>query len=190
MKTIGLKYFTGTGNSLQILKTCKKEFEKNEFIVDFSSVTDTENFNYGCGLAGFCFPVYAFGLPRICRKFLNNLPVQKSPEKAFLIVTAGDTDAVGYSLEIGKEVLKKKNYKVVYSEVVQMPSNWIPFIEPYTKDEAHIIIERGIRKAVQIAKDIIRGVVYHHPFNVPKRLSRIGLYWDHNSFHKLGIYNL
>jgi len=76
MKTIELKYFTGTGNSLQILKTCKDEFEKNDFIVDFSSVTDTKDFNYDCGLAGFCFPVHAFGLPRICRKFLNNPDVQ------------------------------------------------------------------------------------------------------------------
>ena len=83
MKTIELKYFTGTGNSLQILKTCKDEFEKNDFIVDFSSVTDTKDFNYDCGLAGFCFPVYAFGLPRICRKLLNNPAVQKSPKKAF-----------------------------------------------------------------------------------------------------------
>lgn len=92
MKTIELKYFTGTGNSLQILKTCKDEFKKNDFIVDFSSVTDTKDFNYNCGLAGFCFPAYAFGLPGICRKFLNNLAVQKSPKKAFLIVTAGDAD--------------------------------------------------------------------------------------------------
>ena len=63
-------------------------------------------------------------------------------------------------------------------------------METPTKREAQIIIEKGIKKAVQIANDIIQGIVYHQPFNVPKRLSRIGLYWEHISFHKLGIYNL
>ena len=129
-------------------------------------------------------------MPRICREFLNNLAVQKSAKKAFLIVTAGDADAVGYALKIGKEALKKKNYNVVYSEVVKMPSNWITFMDPPTKEAAQIIVEKGIKKAAQIANDIVQGIKYHHPFNVPERLSRIGLYWEHYSFHKLGIYNL
>lgn len=184
MNKISLKYFTGTGNSLRILNTLKNNFEKNNFSVDISCITDNNGISSDCDLAGFCFPVYAFGLPRICRKYLNNLEVQTTTKKAFLIVTAGDINEIGFALKTGKEILQRKNFKVVYSEVVQMPSNWITFINPPTKEEAQLIIDNGIKKAEQIVHNIIEKKEHHHPFNIPEKYKRFQYY----SFHKMGVY--
>jgi len=69
-----LKYFSGTGNSYKILDTCKDFFVKSGCKVELSSITDELNIHEETKLIGFCFPVYAFGIPRICRNYLLNLP--------------------------------------------------------------------------------------------------------------------
>ncbi len=170
MKKIELKYFNGTGNSLQVLNRMKNEFKKNDYDVDIASITDNKDFDCDCELAGFCFPVYAYGLPRICRTYLNSLPVQKTSKKAFLVVSAGSQDEIGYALENGKEILRKKNFKVVYSEAVQMPSNWIPFMLTPPKNQAQAFLEKGAEKAVIIASNIMNGISLHHAFNIPKSI--------------------
>jgi hypothetical protein len=72
---VELKYFSGTGNSYKILDTCKEIFIQNGNKATLSSITDKSNINEDADLIGFCFPVYAFGIPRICRKYLLNLPL-------------------------------------------------------------------------------------------------------------------
>ena len=187
MKKIELKYFTGTGNSLQVLNRMKNEFQKNDYDVDIASITDDEDFDCDCELAGFCFPVYAYGLPRICRTYLNSLPVQQTSKKVFLVVSAGNPDEIGYALEIGKEILRKKNFEVVYSEAVQMPSNWIPFMVTPPKNQAQAFLEKGAEKAAKIANNIMNGISFHHVFNIPKSMNRSGFLFEYYSFHKLGI---
>ncbi|MCD4695228.1 MAG: EFR1 family ferrodoxin [Bacteroidales bacterium] len=190
MYKISLKYFTGTGNSLRVLSTCKNVFEKNNISVEISSITEEQEISSDSDLVGFCFPVYAFGLPRICMKYLNNLPEQTISKKVFLLVTNGDPDEVGFALQGGVKILKKKNYNVVYSESVHMPSNWITFINPPTKEEAQLINNNGLNKAGQIAQNIIEKKEYHLPFNIPKKYNRFQLYKEYYLFHKLGIYNM
>lgn len=188
MKKIELKYFTGTGNSLHVLNMMKNEFQKNNYDIDLTSITVDKDLNYDCELAGFCFPVYAYGLPRICLAYLNSLAVQKSSNKVFLIVTAGNPDEIGYALEDGKEILQKKNIEVVYSDAIQMPSNWIPFMETPPKSQAQSVIEKGTKKAIKIANNLMNGTSYHHEFHIPKSMSRRGFLFEYHSFHKLGIY--
>jgi hypothetical protein len=65
---VELKYFSGTGNSYKILETCNEIFIQNGCKASLFSITDKSNINEEADLIGFCFPVYAFGIPRICRK--------------------------------------------------------------------------------------------------------------------------
>jgi len=190
MQKVSLKYFTGTGNSLRVLEACKNVFEKNNISVEISSITDKNQISINSELIGFCFPVYAFGLPRICKQFLNNIPYQTKRKKAFLLVTCGDPDEVGFALKDGVKILKKKNYNVIYSEAVHMPANWITFINPPAKKEAKLIINNGLIKAEQIAHNIIEKIKYYHTFNIPEKYSKFNLYKEYYAFHKIGIYNM
>jgi len=59
---IELRYFTGTGNSLKVLSTCKEVFLENNHSVNLSVIKIGEQVD-SADIIGFCFPVYAFGIP-------------------------------------------------------------------------------------------------------------------------------
>jgi hypothetical protein len=90
------------------IKTCKQLFTKNGSQASLSSITDKSDLNKDAELIGFCFPVYAFAIPRICRKYLLNLPKIKKPLKAFVLITAGDFQEAGFSVNESTTLLKKK----------------------------------------------------------------------------------
>ncbi len=181
-----LRYFTGTGNSLRVLEICKCIFEQNNILVKMSSITENQKISDDCNIIGFCFPVYAFGLPRISRVYLNHLPIQTHPKRVFLLVTCGDPDEVGFALSEGI----KKNYKVTYSDAIHMPANWTTFINPPSKDEALLILNKSAEKSKEIAKNIIENKTYHKPFNVPQKRTKFNVYKEYYSFHKFGIYQM
>ncbi len=184
------RYFTGTGNSLRVLEICKHVFEQNNILVKISSITNGHNISNDCDLIGFCFPVYAFGLPRISKVFLNHLPKQNSSKRVFLLVTCGDPDEIGFALSDGIKILTKKHYKVIYSDAIHMPANWTTFINPPSKAEALSTLDKGVEQAKRIANSIIDNKTYHKPFNKPQKRSKFNLYKEYYFFHKLGIYNM
>ncbi|MBC8441612.1 MAG: 4Fe-4S binding protein [Deltaproteobacteria bacterium] len=186
---VALKYFSGTGNSYKILDTCKEIFIQNGNKATLSSITDKSNINEEADLIGFCFPVYAFGIPRICRKYLLNLPIFKSPINTFILITAGDSDESGFSVKESTEILKKKRLNVTYSKVIQMPINWTVLMNPPSKEEAQLIINTGVINAKEIAQDILDGVLHHHAFNYPSTYSKFAFYKDYYLFKWLGVSN-
>lgn len=189
---IKLKYFTGTGNSLKVLNTCKDVFTENNHSVSVSAIRIGESIP-GCDILGFCFPVYAFGIPRIVRKYLNQLDRFGKKQKAFVIISAGDDDESGFSVGECEKILKKKNCQIIYSQVVQMPINWTTSAQPPfppAKDEALSIIESGILKTRRIAQEILNSETKLHTFNFPKRFGRINFYWQYLAFRYLGVKNL
>lgn len=190
---IELRYFTGTGNSLKVLKTCDDIFAKPGNIVNISEISRNEVVLPGSDLIGFCFPVYAFGLPRICRQYLRGLKKFKERQKVFVIITAGVIDESGFAIKECKRILRKKNCEVIYSVIVEMPINWTtsptpPY--PPTKEEAMEIIQKGIGKTKEITKDILSGLKRHHNFNYPKKYTKIKFYCDYYMFKYLGIQNM
>ncbi|MBT8356632.1 MAG: EFR1 family ferrodoxin [Deltaproteobacteria bacterium] len=187
---VDLKYFSGTGNSYKILDTCKDIFIQNGCNTTLSSIIDKPDINEESDLIGFCFPVYAFGIPRICRKYLLSLPKFENPINTFVLITAGDPDEAGFSVNESTKILKKKGVNVTYDEVIYMPSNWTVSMSPPSKKEAQLIIDSGVKKAKKIAQDILNGIPHHHVFNYPSRYSKIGFYKDYYVFKWLGVSNL
>lgn len=187
---VDLKYFSGTGNSFKIIDTCKETFIQNGCNTTISSVLIKSKIKKEADLIGFCFPVYAFGIPRICRKYLQALPVFENQNKTFILVTAGEQEESGFSIQESTKILRKKGLEIIYSAVVQMPSNWTVSMNPPSKEDAQIIINSGINCAKRIAKDIIKGVASHHRFNYPSRLSKFGFYRDYYLFKWFGVSNL
>jgi Pyruvate/2-oxoacid:ferredoxin oxidoreductase delta subunit/flavodoxin len=190
---IDLKYFTGTGNSLKIANSCREIFMQFNHETTISEI-NSENTNLiGSDLLGFFFPVYAFGIPRICRKYLKTIQKFNSRQNVFVLITAGDSDESGFSLKECEQILKKKNCDIVYSGVIQMPINWTtspvpPF--PPSKEEAFAIIKAGVEQAKSITHDILNGTNKYHIFNYPKRYTVIRFYKDYWLFKLIGIQNL
>jgi hypothetical protein len=108
-----LRYFTGTGNSLKVLQTCHKVFLDAGHGSVLSEIPDSETVIPGSDLFGFCFPVYAFAIPRICRKYLLELDRFPAKQRVFLLVTAGNGDEAGYAIQEGVKILKRKNCVVL-----------------------------------------------------------------------------
>jgi formate hydrogenlyase subunit 6/NADH:ubiquinone oxidoreductase subunit I len=190
---IELRYFTGTGNSLKVLDTCKTIFLKNGHQVEMHEIKPDESSTPEADILGFCFPVYAFGIPRICRKYLKSINRFDNRQKVFVIITAGDSDESGFSVQECERILRKKNCEIIYSTVIQMPINWITSPEPPfppSKEEALEIIKNGVEQAKKIAQDIINGIKKTHRFNYPKRYTRIRYYKDYWLFKYMGLQNL
>jgi Pyruvate/2-oxoacid:ferredoxin oxidoreductase delta subunit len=186
---IQLRYFTGTGNSLRVLNTIKDCLIEEQHYVQISKITVGETIPQ-CDIIGFCFPVYAFGIPRIARQYLKKLPEFSHKQKAFIIITAGDLDESGFSTKESIDLLLNKNCEIIYSSVIQMPINWVTAMNPPNKEEALKIINNGVLQIRPIIKDILNGVRKFHLFNIPKRYGKIGLYREYWLFRYLGIKNL
>lgn len=186
---IKLIYFSGTGNSYKTIDTCKEIFIQNGCEVTLYSVVDKPGINEDVDLIGFCFPVYAFGIPRICRKYLSNLSRFESPVKAFVLITAGNSQEAGFSIKESIKLLKKKGVAVTYTKVIQMPANWTVLMNPPPKEEARSMIDDGIAEAKEVAQDIMNSVTNHHTFNYPPTYSKLGFYKDYYLFKWLGLSN-
>ncbi len=186
---VELRYFSGTGNSYKIVNMCKEVFVQNGCEVTLSSVTEKLHINEEADLIGFCFPVYAFGIPRICRKYLSNLPKFKRTIKAFVLITAGDSKEAGFSVKESIKILNKKGLNVTYTKVIQMPANWTVSMNPPSKEEALPMINTGVTEAKKVTKDILKDVTYHHTFNYPPTYSKVGFFKDYYLFKWLGISN-
>jgi len=190
---IELKYFTGTGNSLKVIETCDAIFSESGNHTNVSEISINSKIIPDSDLIGFCFPVYAFGIPRICYKYLKGIKKFKKEQKIFILITAGDSDECGFAIKECLHILNRKNCEIIYSGVVQMPINWTtspkpPF--PPSIEEAKVIIKSGQTQTKEIAKNILNGIRKHHDFNIPKRYSRIKFYWDYWAFKYLGIQNM
>jgi ferredoxin len=187
---IQLRYFTGTGNSLKVLNTCKDAFVKANHDVEISEISLEEKSISEADILGFSFPVYAFAIPRFARKYLKNLKEFKNKQKVFILITAGDFDEAGFSIRECEEILSKKNCEIIYSSVIEMPINWTISMNPPSENEYLPIINKGVEKAKIIASDILNGNKKFHAFNYPKRFNKFGYYHEYFLFRYLGVSNL
>jgi len=187
---IELRYFSGTGNSYKIMDTCRGIFNQKGYETRFLPITDKTTITDDAEFIGFCFPVYAYGIPRICRKYLLNLPQFTEPINTFVLITAGDPDESGFSVKESRRIIKNKGLKIIYSDVVHMPSNWTVSMNPPPKEDAQRLINSGVVKGKEIAHNILNGVQCHHVFNYPPRLSKFSFYNEYYLFKWLGVGNL
>ena len=151
---IELRYFTGTGNAWKVLDICRATFNENGHQVNIAPV-DPNDKEINADLIGFAFPVYAFGMPRIILHYLKSLKKFEEPQDVFFIVTPGDV--TGASTTCGKceSVLKRKNCRIVYSDVLAMPNNWIPYTRTDSPEKNSLMVNNGIERAKDISKDIL-----------------------------------
>lgn len=82
---IELRYFSGTGNSWRLMETCRSVFEADGHAVALREIKLDETVISEADLVGFCFPVYAFGIPRLCRQYLKGLAAFETNQRVFVL---------------------------------------------------------------------------------------------------------
>lgn len=130
MKSIGLYYFSGTGNTKKVNELLAGELEKNNCAVTLLSVEETLKSQrlIDCNqydLIGLSYPIYGFGTPGIISRFVNQL-ADVEGRNLFLLKTGADFISINHNAStklIG--YLEKKNFNVFYDRIIVMPSNWI-----------------------------------------------------------------
>lgn len=167
-----IRYFTGTGNSLLVARSCAAEFEAAGWAIDLEPIAEA-----GAGpgsppraeadAACFVFPVYSLDLPRVARRWLESLPARAATTPALLLVTGGSPDDCGWSLLEGCRILGSRGYDPSYSELARMPNNWGTFMRVPSGEEAASIAAAGQERARAAARAFLSGERREKPLSLP-----------------------
>jgi len=152
-KIIDFYYFSGTGNTLLIVKEIAAFFRKNKFKVTIFPIekTDPQTINKD-HIIGLGFPVAAQGTYPFIWQFINDLP-PASFTPLFLV----DTLMLYSGGILGpiKKIVEKKRYIPLGAKEFIMPSN--VFVKENNNNRKWIIIKRALKKAENFANKLLHG---------------------------------
>ncbi len=156
IKTVGLYYFSGTGNTKIVVDIFLQDLQKKgvqPVLIDVAEIVKNKNLvdptQYD--LIGIAYPVYAFNAPRIIEQFIEILP-RNLKKKVFLIRTAGDNIFNAGHTDFIKEKLKKLDYDVFCEKLIIMPSN---VFFNYNVRIVKQLYNAAVRKISNTVEDII-----------------------------------
>lgn len=159
MKTIGIFYFSGSGNTELVADIIRDKFAELGCTVDLIRMEDIikaglhldpDQYDYlgiGCQVIG-------FGVPRLAMEFIRDLP-NSDGKKTFLFRTAGGAAPVNdnASKPIIRSLLKK-GYKVEYERIFSIGSNWMVKVDDAVMKQN---FEATKGKAENMCMEILRG---------------------------------
>lgn len=152
IEKVDFYYFSGTGNTLLVVKKMQETFEKNSVNVKLYPMEkhnpEEINLNHTIGLA---FPVAGLSTYPFVWKFLNSLP-KANNTPVFMLDTLGEYSG-GIVGPLNKK-LKRKGYKPLGACEIKMPWN-IFYIQ--NEDVKKRRIDNGIKKAEKYAERLIKG---------------------------------
>ena len=158
-KSVGLFYFSGTGNTQVVTELLTKALEQHGARVETARIehvlqgkTRFEPEAYD--LVGIGHPIHGFDVPRIVYDFVDALPPVEG-KRTFIFKTAGDFISVnnGASKTAIKR-LRRKGYDVFYDRIVCMPSNWsMKYADEFSKQLCYV----AIAKAEHMAGEVLAG---------------------------------
>ncbi|HWQ80437.1 MAG TPA: EFR1 family ferrodoxin, partial [Anaerovoracaceae bacterium] len=120
-------YFSATGNSLTAARQIGERLGNCE-LISMASQPPQEPVG-GPGTAiGFVFPVFYIGLPRIVRRFVEQLTIIDGTY-CFAFVTYGGSR--GDTLGMLDDILKEKGIQLSYADGTVMPGNYILKYQAY-----------------------------------------------------------
>jgi flavodoxin/ferredoxin len=158
-QSIGLFYFSGTGNTQVVAELLETAFEQHgaqvttariEHVLQDKAQFDPQAFD----LVGIGHPIHGFDVPRIVYDFVDTLP-QAEGKRAFIFKSAGDFVWMnnGASKSIIRR-LKHKGYPVFYDRIICMPSNWaVNYDDAFSKQLCYV----AIAKADHMAAEVLAG---------------------------------
>ncbi|MCX6662914.1 MAG: EFR1 family ferrodoxin [Euryarchaeota archaeon] len=155
-RTIGIFYFSGTGNTKMIVELLATEFERYGSVVDVIAIDELMKTNKTAevekyDIIGFGYPVHAFNAPRIFFEFIELLRDGKQ-KKTFIFKSSGDPFMQGGSTALVRKALQKKGYDVIYERLFVMPANVLVRYQDR-------LIKQLCNTAVQRAKTMVKEIL-------------------------------
>jgi ferredoxin len=155
MEKIDFYCFSGTGNTLLVVKKMIEIFEKEDITTNLYRIEDSDpikiDLNHIIGLA---FPVSELSTYDFVWKFIKSLPVAQGT-KIFMVDTlAGFSGGIVGSL---RKILQNKGYETIGAKEIIMPPNIF-----YIEDEeiSKKKIKKGLLEAEEYAISIINRESY------------------------------
>ncbi|MDP4180890.1 MAG: EFR1 family ferrodoxin [Bacillota bacterium] len=157
-KTVGVFYFSGTGNTEILINLLGNELIKNGSKIELIRIEDILKDNVyfdvnNYDLVGICYPIHAFNAPKIVFDFIKKLPRVKD-KYTFIIKNAGSNFIEGGSTTIIKNKLKVKGYDLFNESLILMPSN---LFTKYPDELSKQLYLTSIKKVQRIVKEILNG---------------------------------
>jgi len=150
-KNIDFYYFSGTGNTLLVVKKMKEVFESKGVAVTLFPIEKSDPTKVNLQhVIGFAFPVAIQGTYPFVWNFIESLPLTEDT-KIFMIDTLQKFS--GGVVGNIKKIVKKKGYEPIGAKEIKMNNNFLP--ESIDQDKNDKIIKEGIEEAAEFAKDIL-----------------------------------
>ncbi len=152
MKVVDFYYFSGTGNTLLIVKKMRYVFEKHDIQVNLHRIERSDPSDIDPEhTIGLGFPVAELTTYRLVWDFVKALP-EAHGTPIFMVDTLGGVS--GGIIGPMREIVKKKGYSPVGAKEIIMPPNIFYIQEDKVCQKK---VERGLQKAGEYALDIIEG---------------------------------
>lgn len=152
INNIDFYFFSGTGNTLLVVKKMKETFGKHGINVNLNKIEESDSKNVSLNhTIGIAFPVAFFSTYPFVWDFIKSLP-QANGTEIFMVDTLGGFS--GGIIGPLREIVKKKGYSPIGACEIQMPTN-IFFIQD--KETNRSKVENGLIQAEKYALNIIDG---------------------------------
>ena len=150
MKSL-LYFYTGTGNSLWVARLLAQEL-KDVTLVPIVSESTCAEAGEAEGI-GFVFPVHMWGVPSRIVDFIHRF--YPSPTR-YCFAVAVNAGQVVHSLPQIRDLLNARGITLSAGFSVIMPSNYIPWGGPGSREEQHLHFDQARHKIREIA-EIVRN---------------------------------
>lgn len=119
-------YFTGTGNSLEIVRQLLTLSDnKHEVITAINYTTPSPQLSDKSTELGFVFPVYGWGVPLIVEDFINRFPSNSNKLSPYIYVILTCGDDIGCTDKLVRKLFASKGWKVNAIFSLQMRNTYV-----------------------------------------------------------------
>jgi ferredoxin len=153
MKNIDFYYFSGTGNTLVVIKKMKEVFENDDVEVNLFPLEKTDPSNVNLDhVIGLGFPVAEQGTYPFVWAFIKSLPPAKGTGIFMVDTLVAFSGGVVGPL---KRIVMAKGYRPLGAREIRMPNNLFP--KKIVPEKVERKVRRGLDRAEQYANDILAG---------------------------------
>ncbi|TLX74135.1 hypothetical protein E9993_13635 [Labilibacter sediminis] len=144
-----LYFFSGTGNSLSVAQSIKKNIERCE-ILPIIGCLKQKPIMVTAQRVGIIFPMHIMNVPRIVRQFIAELRFL-NPEYVFVIVT-GANPKFGNALSEVEKCLRHAKVKLNAGYFIQMMASHFPYLKTPKAKQPTNNIKKPVKRYCRLLK--------------------------------------
>ena len=147
-------YFTGTGNSEYIAKRLAESLDDQLVSINERIKQDKTDPLDVSGKLIFVVPVYAWRMPRIVEKWIQEMEFSGENKVWFIMDCA---EKMGNAAKYNRKLCQKKKFDYMGTAQIIMPSNYLLMFDVPEMKEAKQIIQRAELDLLPLAQKILKN---------------------------------